>query len=579
MTTELWIRDVGAFSLQLTAIIAAGAAVAFACRVRRPGATLFYWRGLLLACVVLPLCQSWRVEPPSGPEASFVEATAATSSSSTTPLTIDGRPGRVESSLLAVLIAGILLRAAWLAIGALALRRLRRGASPAGLPEAIRAAQSRLGVRGRILIADRASGPMTFGLFRPVVILPSDVADLAPHIQEAITYHELIHVRRRDWLAGLAEELVRTILWFHPAVWWLVGRIRLSREQVVDREVIRFAESREHYVDALLVMALRHSPLTLMPAPTFLRRSLLKKRVAHIMQETTMTTRRLITSLAASTAVVGLAGVLAVRSFPLQAQSAAAAPAGAPVQVVRGGDHLLHGDLPEYPARAIDQKVEGDVVLDVAVDDRGEVSDVRVATGPDELRRAALESVLRWHYAKAAVSNTSTQVVLRFHLPPPGAASGDAEFVSSDGRRVKVRFDESQLKEQTEHQIVELRQAFEDPRTSAEEKAELKLKYADAVKRMDEIHAQGTVASGESERIGFGRTADGTERLTRIRRERATESTVSEILAQAHVEVGDVVTEDSLKRLQEIASKEDEHIRVESGHDAGGGLVLTFITR
>ena len=46
-----------------------------------------------------------------------------------------------------------------------------------------------------------------------------------------------------------------------------------------------------------------------------------------------------------------------------------------------------------------------------------------------------------------------------------------------------------------------------------------------------------------------------------------------------YVAVGNAVTEDSLKRLQEIASKEDEHIRVEFGHDAGGGLVLTFITR
>ena len=350
MTTELWIRDVGAFSLQLTAIIAAGAAVAFACRVRAPRRD-----ALLLARVAARVRRAPALPVVAGGaaalrDASFVEATTASSITSTAPLAIDGRPGRVERSLLAVLDRG------HPAAGRVAGHRGTGPSAPAAWRLAGRSARGDPGgavptrrTRHRILIADRASGPMTFGLFRPVVILPSDVGDLAPHIQEAITYHELIHVRRRDWLAGLGEELVRTILWFHPAVWWLVGRIRLSREQVVDREVIRFAESREHYVDALLVMALRHSPLTLMPAPTFLRRSLLKKRVAHILQETTMTTRRLITSLAASTAAVGLAGVLAVRSFPLQAQSAAAGPAGAPVQIARGGDHLLHGDLPEYP--------------------------------------------------------------------------------------------------------------------------------------------------------------------------------------------------------------------------------------
>jgi bla regulator protein blaR1 len=599
MTNTLWLRDVGAFSLQVSAVVAAGAGVAFACRLHRPGATLFFWRALLLACVILPFCQPWTVQVSPVGASPMVSAAISTEAAAVARAVSTDSPRRLEDILIAVLLAGVALRSVWLAMGALALRRLRRGASPlAPLPPTIRDAQDRVGAAGRILISDRASGPMTFGLFRPVVLLPTDVRGMAPHIQEAIAYHELIHVRRRDWLDELIEEAVRTIFWFHPAVWWLIGRIRLSREQVVDQAVIRFTQSRERYVDALLVMALRKAPFSLAPAPTFLRRSLLKKRVAHIMQETTMTTRRLIASLTASAAVVGLAGAFAVRSFPLQAQAQVPGAPGQPVQVSKGGEHLMHGELPEYPARAIEQKVEGDVILDLAVDDRGEVSDARVLSGPDELRRASLESVLQWHYAPAAVSNTSTQVVLRFHLPPPEAASGEGEartkassgdvrFAAQDGRTFKLRTNGEPLTEKfelspaekTERQMTELRQALADPQVPAAEKEELKQKYAEAAERMSKIRAERESTNDlEPERVGLARTPEGAQQLVHVRSERVSESMVSAIMAQAGVSVGDRITEDALKQLRQIASKADEHIRVELGRDEGGA-VLTFITR
>lgn len=49
----------------------------------------------------------------------------------------------------------------------------------------------------------------------------------------AIACHELIHVRRSDWAQHLAEEVIRTCLWFHPAIAWLIARVRLAREVVV----------------------------------------------------------------------------------------------------------------------------------------------------------------------------------------------------------------------------------------------------------------------------------------------------------------------------------------------------------
>ena len=59
MTNAIWIRDLGAFSVQVAALVFAGAAVAFLCRLRQPRAMLLFWRLLLFVCLALPFCQPW----------------------------------------------------------------------------------------------------------------------------------------------------------------------------------------------------------------------------------------------------------------------------------------------------------------------------------------------------------------------------------------------------------------------------------------------------------------------------------------------------------------------------------------
>jgi hypothetical protein len=147
-------------------------------------------------------------------------------------------------------------------------------------------------------------------------MLPPGILTMEGAVQRAIAYHELLHVRRRDWLDALVEEAIRTIFWFHPGVWWLIGRIQLSREQVVDQAAIELTESRERYVEALLAVAMTQSRISFMPAAPFLRRRLLKKRVDQILQETTMSTPRLIASLTVSAAALALVTAGAIRSFP-----------------------------------------------------------------------------------------------------------------------------------------------------------------------------------------------------------------------------------------------------------------------
>jgi len=586
MTARMVLANIASFGLQVTVLVAAGAALARAFRIDEPRAMLAYWRTLLLACLVLPLCQPWNtVIPPALAATTIVTpGMAVAPAGALVPAPPRSVAWPIGDLVLIVLAAGIAARALWLTIGAYGLRRLRRDASPLDpLPESVRHAQERIGTPAGMYVSDRVSGPITFGLLRPIVVFPPSVSAMPAHVQEAIVYHELLHVQRRDWLHEVLEEVVRSVLWFHPAIWWLIGRIQLTREQVVDQAAIQLTDSRERYVESLLAVALASSPAAFTPTSAFLRRHLLKKRVARILQETTMTTRRLIASLTASAAALALAATFAVRSFPLEAQGRAPADTGEPIQLVKGGAHLLHGERPEYPRRAAEQKVEGDVVVEMTLDDLGEVSDARVLSGPEELRKATLEAVLQWHYSPSAISSTVTQATLRFHLPPAGfkkAEFSEDVHVVWEGVEGTKRAWAFAAPEHAKGRLMEIEKALDDPAATDEQRVELKAKYVDMKVMMEKIHADRSLAFNfVDDKIQLKPMFEGTPRLAQVRTERVTEATAKELLAQAGVAIGAAITEDMAKRIREIALAMDEHLHVEFGGDGKGGLVVTLLTR
>jgi TonB family protein len=610
MTARLLLANVGAFCLQVGALVSAAAVLARVLRIDEPKAALPYWRTILLACLLLPLCQPWTVTLPQAASLTTIAVPAPPATVTITEAVTPSRPWRLVDVVLSVLAAGIGARALWLAMGACSLRRLRREALPLDpLPASVRQAQERIGTRAGIYTSHRISGPLTFGLFRPVVMFPPGVSEMPPHVQEAMTCHELLHVRRRDWLAEITEELVRTVLWFHPAIWWLIGRIQLTREQVVDEAAVRMTESKERYVEALLAVARATAPPAFAPVSAFLRRHLLKKRVARILQETTMSTRRLIASLTASAGVLALVATFAVRSFPLEAQGRATADNGQPIQIVKGSEHLLHGELPDYPRRAIEHGISGDVVVDLTVDEKGEISDARVLSGPDELRKAALEAVLGWHYAPAAISSTMTQTTLRFRIPPAGF-----EKARFEGKVVLVS--EQSPAALAEHRMMEIEKALESQETPASERQELEAKYEKTQKELADLRkgkllewkvgyaenapregVAGGVAGGVEGGVPGGVThefegrlytkfvaaneargdaVDRPTRLAEIRTERVSQEMAKELVAHAGVAVGDLVTNESLKRIQEAVKSADEHFRVEF-EKGERGLVLMIL--
>ena len=87
----------------------------------------------------------------------------------------------------------------------------------------------------RFLESSLVDVPTVIGWVKPVVLLPASVlAGLTPQQLEAILAHELAHIRRHDYLVNLLQTVVETLLFYHPAVWWLSRRIRIERENCCD---------------------------------------------------------------------------------------------------------------------------------------------------------------------------------------------------------------------------------------------------------------------------------------------------------------------------------------------------------
>ena len=126
----------------------------------------------------------------------------------------------------------------------------------------------------------------------------------------------------------------------------------------------------------------------------------------------------------------------------LTAMAALLVPASAQ-EVKRGGENLLHRAQVEYPAEAIGNKIEGTVVLEARLDEKGIVRDARVISGPDVLRAAALRSVLDWHYSVENGLAPVVEIEIEFKLtkdrinvvsaPPMAGTLKSIEFVAVDG--------------------------------------------------------------------------------------------------------------------------------------------------
>lgn len=225
---------------------------------------------------------------------------------------------------------GVSVLALWNLGGWLAVQRLRsRGMAVSSTIEAAVARIAReLGLRRPVVVRQSTlvDAPLVIGALRPMILLPvALVTGIPPEQLETLLAHELAHIRRHDYLINLVQTAIETLLFHHPAVWWISAQVRIQREHCCDDLALRFAPDRAVYVKALAACA-GARPQALLPAATGGQLVPRLRRVMGLPES-----RRARTSGWLASAAILIAGAAtfvtyAARSRPVSAEMAAQNP-------------------------------------------------------------------------------------------------------------------------------------------------------------------------------------------------------------------------------------------------------------
>src|SRR6266404_2223358 len=231
---------------------------------------------------------------------------------------------------------GVMLFSLRTAGGFFVIARLRRRESKPmnpGLLALCREMQHRLGIPRAIRYCEslHLEAPAVVGWFRPVVLLPISALSGLTELQlRAVVAHELAHIRRLDAFFNLFQVVAETLLFYHPAVWWLSKRIRAERENCCDDVALSVCGNPAEYARALALMEQwRVAPSLAMAA----NRGPLASRVTRLLgiTEKGSSLRNagvafgalcLSAALLAGNALFGLVSTAYAHSFPAQQSSA-----------------------------------------------------------------------------------------------------------------------------------------------------------------------------------------------------------------------------------------------------------------
>lgn len=232
-----------------------------------------------------------------------------------------------------------------------------------------------------IRISSEIASPMTWGVIRPVILLPSYASDWTHAIE-----HERIHIARADWLTQSYAQLVTAVFWFHPLVWFASARLRAEAEQAVDDAVLNSGADAATYAAELVAVARRMNESSPQTAVAMVRTPELIGRVALILDVNRTRHSRAWKRIAVMAVTLCIVPLLAAFQAP---------PEGGTFVPPK----VVYKVQPVYPPDLKAAKVQGEVWLDVVVGVNGTPTDISVTQSPDPgLSGAAIESVSQWRF-------------------------------------------------------------------------------------------------------------------------------------------------------------------------------------
>lgn len=245
----------------------------------------------------------------------------------------------------------------------------------------------------RLRVVEHLASPVTAGWWRPVVLVPASlVTGMPAHLLEALLAHELAHVRRLDYLVNLGQNVVETLLFYHPAVWWISGRIREEREQIADD--IAATQLGEPRRLALALSELERFQFSSHHLAQAANGGDLMTRIKRLIRPDTQAL-----NWKAAIPVLGLAAAcLSVY--------ANAAPDAAKAEKTYALLDFTSCVKPQYPAESMKNKNQGTVILSflVGVDGKAKESGVTESSGFAALDEAARSAIAKCTFKPATVA-------------------------------------------------------------------------------------------------------------------------------------------------------------------------------
>jgi beta-lactamase regulating signal transducer with metallopeptidase domain len=237
-----------ALLLRATLILLTGWLITRVLRRARPSVRHSVWIVTLAGALVSAVAGLWLGGWESAPEpARIVTGHVAA-------LPINGRIGTV---CIALWLAGVVVTVLRLASAVHAVTKLARTARPlaeAAWLHSLEHAAARTGVSRAVDLrcSDELAVPITWGVRRPVIIVPCDAGEWSEARRSAVLLHELAHIRRADCAHDLFARTTAALLWFHPGVWLVAQQARLERELECDLVVVEHGTDRTEYAEHLL---------------------------------------------------------------------------------------------------------------------------------------------------------------------------------------------------------------------------------------------------------------------------------------------------------------------------------------
>lgn len=171
--------------------------------------------------------------------------------------------------LLALWAIGAVLLLLRLALALIRLRGLEVRSQPATLADVA------------LRTSDEVATPLTWGIWNPIIVLPSALLSADRAACESALRHEQAHIARGDWAWNLLAEIVCAVCWFQPGAWWLRSRMRLESERACDDRVLLSGIAGPDYATHLLRIA--RSACAPEVAPALAQRGGMDERMRHIL--------------------------------------------------------------------------------------------------------------------------------------------------------------------------------------------------------------------------------------------------------------------------------------------------------